>query len=286
MADFSFKNSLPHPPLLSSQGLNWAEILLEHHCQPAQQRPEMMLSDYVISIFLGDLVELERASNGQVLHSYITRGNVTIAPPGLHPRMIWHQQGEFILLRLDVKRIAKIMQELATPELIDVIPQFGIIDPLIEQLGLSLKTELEISQADSRYYADSVANLLAVHLLKRYGSINWSIQKYSGGLSQYQLRLAIDFIHAYLTDRLSVAAIANAVGISQYHFARLFKQSMGIPVYRYITQCRIERAKQLLKREKLTIAEISDTIGFADQSHFTRQFKHFVGVTPNEFRQR
>jgi AraC family transcriptional regulator len=78
-------------------------------------------------------------------------------------------------------------------------------------------------------------------------------------------------------------ATASEVGMSRYYFARLFKQSTGLSVHQYLIQCRIERAKQLLKQKKIAIANIATQVGFVDQSHFTRYFKRIVGVTPKGF---
>ncbi|MCC0176383.1 helix-turn-helix transcriptional regulator [Waterburya agarophytonicola K14] len=56
-------------------------------------------------------------------------------------------------------------------------------------------------------------------------------------------------------------------------------------LYQYVIYCRIERAKQLLKQQKIAIAEIATQVGFADQSHLTHHFKRHVGITPKAFRQ-
>ena len=72
--------------------------------------------------------------------------------------------------------------------------------------------------------------------------------------------------------------------MSQYRFARAFKQSTGIPPHQYLLSQRIERAKKLLALTQLQIADISYHLGFASQSHFTATFRRFTKVTPKAYR--
>lgn len=72
--------------------------------------------------------------------------------------------------------------------------------------------------------------------------------------------------------------------LSHYHFCRLFKQSTGITPHQYLTQCRIDRAKQLLLTTRLTITEIAFAVGSTNHSSFTRLFRQYVGVPPKVFR--
>ncbi|NET35646.1 MAG: helix-turn-helix transcriptional regulator [Cyanothece sp. SIO1E1] len=76
-------------------------------------------------------------------------------------------------------------------------------------------------------------------------------------------------------SRLYADVMANA----------LAKQSMGIPPHQYHIQCRVERAKQLLRQGELAIAEIAQTVGFASQGHLNYHFKRLTGLTPKGFMQ-
>ena len=71
--------------------------------------------------------------------------------------------------------------------------------------------------------------------------------------------------------------------MSPHYFSQLFKESTGITPHQYVIRCRIDRAKDLLKQGKLSIAEIAKEVGFVDQSHLHRHFKRLVGVTPKLF---
>jgi AraC family transcriptional regulator len=80
--------------------------------------------------------------------------------------------------------------------------------------------------------------------------------------------------------------IAQAVNLSPFHLARLFKNSVGVSPHQYLIQVRVNSARSLLSAGsgERSLAEVASAVGFADQSHLTRHFKRVVGVTPSQFR--
>lgn len=103
------------------------------------------------------------------------------------------------------------------------------------------------------------------------------------GLSRRALARSCLFIVEKIGEKISVQDIADAACISRYHFCRLFRQSTGESPMEFLLRVRIERAKALLAREELPISEIAASLGFCDQSHFSRNFRRIVGVTPLQF---
>jgi AraC-like DNA-binding protein len=103
------------------------------------------------------------------------------------------------------------------------------------------------------------------------------------GLSRPVLQRACDHIERHLGDEMSLSAIARVAGMSRFHFARLFRASTGHSPMAYLLRKRIERAKTLLGCGELAICEIAATLGFSDQSHFSRTFRKIEGMTPKQF---
>ncbi|MEL6166985.1 MAG: AraC family transcriptional regulator, partial [Cyanobacteria bacterium J06628_3] len=89
----------------------------------------------------------------------------------------------------------------------------------------------------------------------------------------------------YLDSDLSLNQLASSVQMSPHYFSRLFKETTGFTPHQYVINCRVKRAKELLKQGKLSIAEIAKEVGFVDQSHLHRYFKRKVGITPKQFSQ-
>jgi AraC family transcriptional regulator len=92
------------------------------------------------------------------------------------------------------------------------------------------------------------------------------------GLSKKKLKQAIEYIQAHLGEELSLSAIANTLGMSQYYFCHLFKRSTGLSPHQYLIQQRVERAKHLLAQTEQTIVSVAIERGFANRSHFARCF--------------
>jgi transcriptional regulator GlxA family with amidase domain len=103
------------------------------------------------------------------------------------------------------------------------------------------------------------------------------------GLSRRALRLALTYIEQHLGDPFTLEDLARAVGVSRFHFARLFRISTGESPMEFLLRSRIERAKQILMTSDRRMSEIAATLGFCDQSHFSRSFRRYAGVTPRQF---
>jgi AraC-like DNA-binding protein len=105
-----------------------------------------------------------------------------------------------------------------------------------------------------------------------------------GGLAPGALRRVREHIDANLESGIAVRTLATIAGLSACHFARAFKQSLGVPPHRYVLQRRIARAVQMIRDTDLSLSEIALSVGCADQSHFTTLFTRLVGETPRAYR--
>jgi AraC family transcriptional regulator len=97
-------------------------------------------------------------------------------------------------------------------------------------------------------------------------------------------RCVREYVDAHLDSRLNVPVLARVAGMSASQFIRSFAKVVGVPPHRYVVQCRVTRARNLLTTTRLPLTEIALTSGFADQSHFSRRFHEFVGMPPRAFR--
>jgi len=97
-----------------------------------------------------------------------------------------------------------------------------------------------------------------------------------------QIKKAIDILTDNLEDNIPLDELAQASGISKFHFLRLFKKTTGLPPHQFRTQKRIEFAKRLIKKG-LPLSEIALLSGFSDQSHFNNRFRILTGSSPKQF---
>jgi AraC family transcriptional regulator len=131
-----------------------------------------------------------------------------------------------------------------------------------------MMADLEDGSPAGTLYGESLANSLAVYLLKRYSNLTTRLELYRGGLSRSKLNGVLEYINANLSDNLELGVLAKVAGVNLYHFARALKQSTGESPHQYVLRMRTEQAKELLGHSQVFIIEASARTGFVDQSHF------------------
>ncbi len=156
-------------------------------------------------------------------------------------------------------------------------------DAVIPQFQASIIEALAGSEASSVLYADHLLQIVARHIAYTYGGMRPSVHV-QGGLAPWQSRRAKELIANKVANQVSLEDVATACGLSSSHFARAFKASTGITPHAWLQSCRVDRARELLRRPSRPLAEIAADCGFADQSHFTRIFKRMTGQTPGAWR--
>jgi AraC family transcriptional regulator len=161
---------------------------------------------------------------------------------------------------------------------------FSKPDLHLQQIAVLLLAELKSGEPISRLYVESLTQVLAIHLLRQSNVATRPVTSQHRSLTRVQLQQAIDYIHTHLNRDLSLAELANIINSSPTYFAGLFKQMMGISPHQYVIQQRVERAKLMLLKTDLAIADIALQVGFSSQSHLTQQFKRLTGMTPKQIR--
>lgn len=224
-----------------------------------------------------------QTETGKQRYQLVKSGCISIVSPDL-PHETWIEEpAEQLIINFNPELIAQGIDELNLKP-VKIIPQWAAKDRFIEQLGIALQTEFQ-QAVPTNLYVESVANLLITHLLRNHSTANTIPILPSDKFSQKKLQQVISYVQVNLERSVSLSELAKVVQLSPSRFARGFKQTTGISPHQYILECKIERAKELLKNPLLSIADISYTLSFSSQSHFTTVFRRFTGITPNTYRQ-
>lgn len=105
-------------------------------------------------------------------------------------------------------------------------------------------------------------------------------------LSRHQLARVTAFLEAHCFETIRLADLAATIDLSQTQFSHAFKASTGMPPHRWQMHSRIRKVQKMLAARDMTLIEIANVAGFADQAHFTRVFKGLTGITPAEWRRK
>lgn len=284
-----YADQLLLPPALTSYEAEWSSISLEHTHQQAGEIPKLCLDHYIIGIYLGQGCQLEwqidGVARGRLQKKMFFSGCMSLIPMQHSHWARWDRSVEVLMLNLQPHLLTRNATELLAVDQVELLPQTLLDDPLILQIGLALKADLESHRPGGRLYAETLTNALAVHLLRNHSSHNHKSVHYLGGLPPTQLRLVTDYINDHLDQELGLEELAAIAQLSAFHFCRSFKRSIGFTPHQYVIQQRVERAKLLLKDGKMGISEVAIACGFTHQSHLNRHFKRLTGVTPKNFSQ-
>ncbi len=144
----------------------------------------------------------------------------------------------------------------------------------------------EVELRASRKFADRrlSAMVAAVHAEMIAGFPSGQLL-YRGGLGSARLRRIRELVHAKMEDDLSLDEMAESVGLSTAHFARMFRKSMGETPHQFVLRQRLERAKAMLRAPDARVLDVAVACGFKTQQHFAQVFRDIWGVSPTEFRQ-
>jgi AraC family transcriptional regulator len=153
--------------------------------------------------------------------------------------------------------------------------------PAIRSSLRNLWTLSEDEGAPSRLLARA-AGLEILAELCRLGGAPFEPAK--GGLAPWAERRSLELMRSRLSEDISLDELAAEAQLSPFHFARMFKQSVGVPPRAYLTQLRLERACELLEQTDLPVTEIAFEVGYSSNQVLARVFLKHMRLTPTDYR--
>lgn len=170
------------------------------------------------------------------------------------------------------------------PNAVEVPEKTFFLDPLIEQTVRHAMLPLDWDIPADRMAMSQAGQLLMGHMLRSYSTRRDLDFKVRGGLSPVIKRRVFDYVDANLDAALTIEELATVSGLSPYHFARMFRKSVGEAPHKYVLRRRIEQAMNMLRAGPASLAEIAIATGFSSQAHLSTRFRAITGVTPATYR--
>jgi AraC family transcriptional regulator len=282
--------------LRSSQPIGWDGVVAWTFDEPTQLDDRILPPNTDPSLLLitkGGLVIESRPVGGPWSRYVVREGDLVLRPAREAASMVrWRGLSEEIRsvhIHLSRQIVASVAEKVLgrDPQRLRLVSRAGFQDPLLAQILFALDRELEEPAPAGKLYAETAARLLAIHLLRHYSTESVAKEKEAADglqLSYRQLDRVVEYVRAHLDEDLTLQRLAGEIGLSPYHFARLFRQTTGETPHQFVLRERVRRAQELLSETDLPLAAIAVESGFASQSHFTHVFRRQVGCTPRQYR--
>jgi len=281
------KSQSPIRPVIVKERLEVGGIaLVRGSCQPSEGL-RVCSSCVTVAIHEGETFRMDwRAASDRLRSNEIVRSNAHVVDARL-PFWVRSQVSiPFFAISIDAAFIKQIWEmEFDRAADFELRTTIGVQDQVIDRIGRLGQKELSEGGIGGRLYAEGLGTALAVHLLRQYGTSPRAPVIYKGGIAPRSLQRVISYINENLPEALSLAQLARIAKLSPHHFATVFKASTGMSPHRYVIERRLERARDLLRRNQHSISEIAYAVGFSSQSHLTAHFRQAAGLTPRGFRQ-
>jgi AraC family transcriptional regulator len=278
---------LPHEAAASSDRLGWVGLQAARcRAEPAFELNVPALTHHRLFLFARPPEEVDLLYQGVKRNVPPPAGSISLMPAGSPARVRWSGCKDSLHIFLEPGLVARVAAEAfgLDPARLTVPPLDGLNLPHLRAAMGAVDAELTAGAAGGRLAAESLANVLAVHLIRHVLAPRRPARRPDGALPRGRLRAVVEYIEDHLDAGPSLEQMAAVARLSIYHFAHQFKRATGLPPYQYVIMRRVERAQLLLREGDLSLAEIAARAGFSDQSVFCRHFKRLVGVTPGRFR--
>lgn len=252
---------------------------------------DLTLNCTEVAVLLAGQLTVKRTGDGQTQKHFGSPGTTWICPAGVFERDIELSNPMVECLHIFLPPL--LLEDWAL-ENYGIDPSHtalsyagGLSDLLINQIAITFRSLLdqENTTAD-RLLIDGLRTTLAAHLVGTYSRDRWQQQaerQVPNSLSGARLRRVVDFVEAHLAQEISLDDLAAQACLSAFHFARLFRQATGLTPHRYVTERRIQIAKERLAQRTMSLTEIALETGFGSPANFSRAFRKATGCAPSYF---
>lgn len=271
--------------------LAWKDLLvnihtrsggIEHQLVPAVPEP------HIVWLIQGEVHLEEREIGGNWMPVSVSAGDLFLTSSAeayeIRLRDVGAQPSIIMQVYVGLPLLLEANREISGQEVLPQLAEFsGGRDDVVLSLLELLRRELLSDRPASPTFVQSLGRALAIHLVRTYAHDSISRTR-AAQLTAFQLQELDQFLSANLDRNLQVADLAARVGLSEFHFSRLFKKATGLSPSRYLVRLRMSEARRLLRETNQSILDICLEVGYSSPSHFNQVFRRESGVTPGDYR--
>jgi transcriptional regulator GlxA family with amidase domain len=270
----------------SSLGLGWTDLFAAITCE----LPHDALHGAGSAVWLATAAaphEIRRVGAGYRYERLLPRNAISIcgAGDGAYDEVVAPVRAVHVYLR------QQLINEVADEFFKDgrgrrqVRSLFGLGDPILQQLLTAIRLSLNDLRLGNRLKMDHLSQALAVYLLTKHSELGPVRGRQQMPMfNSREIGRTIDYIDANLSSNMSVAELAEVVGLGRAQFSARFRATTSMTPHQFVIIKRISKARQLIAEPNVDYSFVALRCGFASSSHLVSSFKRIIGLTPDEYR--
>jgi AraC family transcriptional regulator len=267
----------------------WKNLLVRIYSEPPVEERAIypaVAEPRIVRILSGAAVVEERELGGPWLKTRVEAGDFFLTASQSPYEVRWRAIGplETMHLYLGLPVFNRALEEAFQKDhgAVHLRDVSGFKDNFLSALLERLHKGLSSRYQDSSLFLEGIAQSLAGHLVRTYA--DETTYEYKGGLPGFRFRKVRQLMVTHLEEEFSLIRLAREAGMSEFHFSRAFKRTIGIKPSQYFIDLRMERARRLLRETNRSIIEVGLDVGYTSPSHFARIFCREIGISPNQYR--
>lgn len=278
--------------LLAGQGAAWRDIkawIVALPPQVARQQLPSVSEPFLAWTLSGEVDFQEREGQRPWVTHRIRKGSFFLTSGGAPYECRWQAvtavpfeaMSVFVELPLLQRALAEVFgADASHAQLVDAS---GFTDVTLDALMERLHGEL-LQRKASPLFVQGIAQAIAIHLARNYAVLVKGLPKAHPALPGFKLRRITDWMAEHSAEDFNLAVLADQVGLSKFHFDRLFKSAMGVSPSRHHIDLRMDAARRLLRETEKSVVAIALDVGYTNPSHFAQLFRRETGLAPSDYR--
>ena len=272
----------------SSDGRDWTSLFTSVQREMPFHGVFQSSRDHLLVLHRDGPVQVESLCERGIGRRIVPAGGIHLIAPGAEFGISLTEPIETVHVYVRRSIIEEVGLEMVDgdPASIEIPSSIIECDKALHALIDTSAFAVESENLGSSMFADYLSRTIAAQLIRTYSKAKLK----GGGRAATGTRMsptlsdAVDYMTANIDIAINLADIATATNRSPSHLARMFRSELGMPPHRYLINLRVDKARRLLEKSSMSIAEIAYECGFAHQEHLTRLFKRHCGTTPAAFR--